>query len=102
MELADLIKVARGDEPADLLLKNAKVVNVFTGDIDETNIAIVHSRIAGLGDYQAHQVEDLRGRYVCPGFIDAHVHIESAMVGPAQFAFDGSRIALRILKNAGR
>ena len=86
MELADLIKVARGDEPADLLLKNAKVVNVFTGDIDETNIAIVHSRIAGLGDYQARQVEDLRGRYVCPGFIDAHVHIESAMVPPNEFA----------------
>jgi adenine deaminase len=79
-------QVARGDEPADLLLKNAKVVNVFTGDIDETNIAIVHSRIAGLGDYQAHQVEDLHGRYVCPGFIDAHVHIESAMVPPNEFA----------------
>jgi adenine deaminase len=86
MELADLIRVARGDEPADLLLKNAKVVNVFTGDIDETNIAIVHSRIAGLGDYHARQVEDLGGRYVCPGFIDAHVHIESAMVPPNEFA----------------
>jgi adenine deaminase len=86
MELADLIRVARGDEPADLLLKNAKVVNVFTGDIEQTNIAIVHSRIAGLGDYHAHQVEDLRGRYVCPGFIDAHVHIESAMVPPNEFA----------------
>jgi adenine deaminase len=86
MELADLIKVARGDEPADLLLKNAKVINVFTGDIDETNVAIVHSRVAGLGDYQARQVEDLHGRYVCPGFIDAHVHIESAMVPPNEFA----------------
>jgi adenine deaminase len=86
MELAELIKVARGDEPADLLLKNAKVVNVFTGDVEETHIAIVHSRIAGLGDYQAHEVVDLRGRYVCPGFIDAHVHIESAMVPPYEFA----------------
>ncbi len=86
MELAELIKVARGDEPADLLLKNAKVVNVFTGDIEETHVAIVHSRIAGLGDYQAHEVMDLGGRYVCPGFIDAHVHIESAMVPPYEFA----------------
>jgi adenine deaminase len=86
MELADLIQVARGDEPADLLLKNASVVNVFTGDIEETDIAIVHSRVAGLGDYQAREVVDLAGRYVCPGFIDAHVHIESAMVPPSEFA----------------
>ena len=86
MELADLIEVARGDEPADLLLKNARVVNVFTGDIEETHIAIVHSRIAGLGEYQAREVVDLAGRYVCPGFIDAHVHIESAMVPPNEFA----------------
>ncbi len=86
MELADLIEVARGDEPADLLLKNASVVNVFTGDIEETHIAIVHSRIAGLGDYQAREVVDLSGRFVCPGFIDAHVHIESAMVPPNEFA----------------
>jgi adenine deaminase len=86
MDLAELIRVARGDEPADLLLKNARIVNVFTGDIEETHIAIVHSRIAGLGDYQAHEVVDLGGRYVCPGFIDAHVHIESAMVPPNEYA----------------
>ncbi|MEJ2557485.1 MAG: adenine deaminase, partial [Anaerolineae bacterium] len=86
MELANLIKVARGDEPADLLLKNARVVNVFTGGIEESNIAILHSRIAGLGDYQAREVMDLGGRYVCPGFIDAHVHIESAMVPPNEYA----------------
>jgi adenine deaminase len=86
MELANLIKVARGDEPADMLLKNARVVNVFTGDIEETHIAIVHSRIVGLGDYQARELVDLGGRYVCPGFIDAHVHIESAMVPPNEFA----------------
>jgi len=86
MELADLIEVARGDEPADLLLKNAKVVNVFTGDIELTHIAVVHSRIVGLGDYEAREVVDLGGRYVCPGFIDAHVHIESAMVPPNEYA----------------
>ena len=86
MELAEFIKIARGDAPADLLLRNARVINVFTGDIQETHIAIVETRIVGLGDYEARQVVDLRGRYVCPGFIDAHVHIESAMVPPNEYA----------------
>jgi adenine deaminase len=86
MELADLIRAAHGEEPAELLLKNARIVNVFTGDVEPNHIAIAHSRIVGLGDYEAHQVVDLEGRYVCPGFIDAHVHIESAMVPPNEFA----------------
>ncbi len=86
MEISALIKVARGEEPAELLLKNAKVVNVFSGEIEETSVAITHSRVVGLGDYPARRVIDLRGAYVCPGFIDAHVHIESAMVPPYEFA----------------
>jgi adenine deaminase len=86
MELAEFIRAARGDAPADTLLKNARVVNVFTGDVQLTHIAIVEQRIVGLGDYQAHEVIDLQGRYVCPGFIDAHVHIESAMVPPNEYA----------------
>ncbi len=86
MELAEFIEVARGDEPADLLLKNAKVVNVFTGEIQETPVAVFDARIVGLGEYQAREVIDLQGRYLCPGFIDAHVHIESAMVPPNEFA----------------
>ncbi len=86
MELAQIIKIARGDEPADTLLKNCKVLNVFTGEIIETDIAIVHSRIVGLGSYEAHQTIDLGGRYVAPGLIDSHVHIESAMVPPPEFA----------------
>jgi adenine deaminase len=86
MEISNLIKVARGEEPADLLLKNCKVVNVFSGEIEETSIAITHSRVVGLGDYPAQRVVDLKGAYVCPGFIDAHVHIESAMVPPYEFA----------------
>jgi adenine deaminase len=86
MELAQIIKIARGDEPADLLLKNGKVINVFTGEIIETGIAIVESNIVGLGDYQAHATIDLNGRYVAPGLIDSHVHIESAMVPPPEFA----------------
>ncbi|MFN8453869.1 MAG: adenine deaminase [Anaerolineae bacterium] len=87
MELAHIIKIARGDEPADLLLKNGQVLNVFTGEIIRTDIAIAHSRIVGLGSgYEAEQTVDLVGRYVAPGLIDSHVHIESAMVPPHEFA----------------
>jgi len=87
MEIGTLIKVARGEEPADILLKNARVVNVFSGEIEETGVAITHSRVIGLGnDYPAHRIIDLNGKYIAPGFIDAHVHIESAMVPPYEFA----------------
>jgi len=86
MDISVLIKVARGEEPAELLLKNARVVNVYSGEIEETSIAIMQSGIVGLGDYPAQRVIDLEGHYVAPGFIDAHVHIESSMVPPDEFA----------------
>ncbi len=86
MEIGAIIRAARGEEPAQLLLKNARVVNVFSGEIEETSIAIMHSRIVGLGNYDAQTITDLQGQFVCPGFIDAHVHIESAMVPPYEFA----------------
>ncbi len=87
MEREKLIRAARGNEPAAVLLKNANLVNVFTGEIYQTDIAIRHSRIVGVGDnYEAEQVIDLQGRYVAPGFIDAHVHIESSMCVPREFA----------------
>jgi adenine deaminase len=86
MELSALIQSARGRIPAELLLQNARVVNVFTGEIEETSIAISHSRVVGLGEYDAAKVTDLKGAYVCPGFIDTHVHIESALVPPYEFA----------------
>ena len=86
MGLAEIIKFARGEEKADLLLRNARVVNVFSHEIIETNVAIAGDRIVGLGDYQARETVDLEGRYVCPGFIDGHVHIESSMVTPPEFA----------------
>jgi adenine deaminase len=87
MELAQLIKFARGLEPAEILIKNARVVNVYTGEIYPADIALAHSRIVGIGSgYTGQQVYDVGGRYVCPGFIDAHVHIESAMVPPYEFA----------------
>ncbi len=86
MNLDEILRYARGDEPAELLLKNGRVVNVDSGEILETDVAVVRSRIVGLGDYDAHEVIDLDGAYVSPGFIDAHVHIESSLVPPAEFA----------------
>ncbi len=87
MEREKLIRIARGDKPAAVLLKNANLVNVFTGEVYLTDIAIRRSRIVGLGDgYEAEQVIDLNGKYVAPGYIDAHVHIESSMCTPREFA----------------
>lgn len=87
MEPEKLIEIARGDKPAAVLLKNANLINTFTGEIYSTDIAIRRSRIVGLGPgYEAEQVIDLKGRYVAPGYIDAHVHIESSMCVPGEFA----------------
>ena len=82
-----LLAVARGDEPADLLLKNAKVVNVFTGEILEADVALAGEWIAAVGEgYEGEAIIDLEGSYLIPGLIDTHVHIESSMVTPPQFA----------------
>jgi len=87
MNLSNFLPIARGDEPADLALRNGRVINVFTGEIIEADIAIADDTIVGVGsDYKAKEEIDLGGRYVCPGLIDAHVHIESSMVTPPQFA----------------
>jgi adenine deaminase len=87
MDIAQLIKLARGQEEADILLKNGRIVNVYTAEIYEADVALAGGLIVGVGaGYQARQEIDLEGRYVCPGFIDAHVHIESAMVPPNEFA----------------
>ncbi|HEC23301.1 MAG TPA: adenine deaminase [Chloroflexi bacterium] len=87
MERRKLIEIARGDQPAALLLKNARLVNVFSGEVQETDIAIRRSRIVGVGKgYEAERVIDLGGKYVAPGYIDAHVHIESSMCTPREFA----------------
>ena len=83
----NLLAVARGDTPADLLLKNVCLLNVFSGQIEETDIAIFGDRIAGIGaGYRAKEEVELEGAYVAPGLIDAHVHIESSLCLPAQFA----------------
>jgi len=86
VDLKSLIRHARGDEPADLLLRNGRVVNVLSGEIERASVALAGEFIVGLGDYPARAAIDLGGAFVAPGFIDAHVHIESALVPPAEFA----------------
>jgi adenine deaminase len=87
MRLNKLIAVARGIAPADLILSNAKIINTFSGEIEEGNIAIWQDRIAGIGDYKnAKEVVDLKGKYVSPGLINGHVHIESSMLHIARYA----------------
>lgn len=84
---AELISVAKGDTPADLILANAKVINVFTGEVETGNVAVYEGRIAGVGDYQkAKKVIDLAGKYLAPGLINGHTHIESSMLDIGQFA----------------
>ena len=86
-ELRDLIVVARGERPADVLLRGGRVVNVFSGEIEAGDIAIFRGRVAGIGGgYDADEVVELEGAYVAPGLIDAHVHIESSLCIPAEFA----------------
>ncbi|MBM4446766.1 MAG: adenine deaminase [Chloroflexi bacterium] len=87
MSLAKLISVARGDTPADLLLKNAKIINTFVGIIEEGNVAIYGDRIAGIGNYhKAKKTIELNGSYLAPGLINGHSHFESSMLHPAQYA----------------
>lgn len=86
MELENLIPAAKGDVPADFLFTNANIINVFSGEIIAGHIAVSNGYIVGIGDYPAEKTVDLKKRYVAPGFIDAHVHIESSMASPAEFA----------------
>jgi len=86
-KLAQLISVAKGELPADLILANARVVNVFTGEVEPGNVAIYRDRIAGVGDYrQAREVLDLAGQYLAPGLINGHTHLESSMLDVGQYA----------------
>ena len=87
MDLKKLISVARGETPADLLLKNTRIVNTFIGEIEQADVAICEDRIAGVGDYsRAGEIIDLKGRFLAPGLINGHTHIESSMLHPARYA----------------
>ncbi len=85
--MSHLLAAARGEVAADLLLANGQIVNVFTGEIERADIAVVGERIAGIGPgYSARETIDLAGKYIAPGLIDAHVHIESSLCTPPNFA----------------
>ena len=84
--LEDLIAVARKQRPAALVVKNARVFNAFTGEFVSGDVAVQGGCIAGIGRYDGAQERDAAGAYLVPGFIDGHVHLESAMASPAEFA----------------
>jgi adenine deaminase len=85
-QLKELIRVASGQGKVDLLIKNGRVVNVFSGQIERTDVAIWNGLIVGFGDYPAEKALDVEGAFLCPGLIDGHVHIESSMVTIPEFA----------------
>jgi adenine deaminase len=85
-DLSRRIAVARGDEPADLVVRGGRVFSVFTREWLETDVAVVDGVVAGLGEYDGAEVVDASGRFVVPGFIDAHMHLESTKLLPDEFA----------------
>ena len=85
-DLEKIIKVARGKVKADIVLKDANLVNVYSGEIYRTDVAILDDRVVGLGRYNGIKEWDLSGKIVAPGFIDGHVHLESSMVTIPEFA----------------
>ncbi|MGL4773896.1 MAG: adenine deaminase [Clostridium sp.] len=83
-DLKKLIDVASGRVEADLVIKNCKVVDVYSGTIIEGDIAVSDNLIAGIGNYEGKNVIDAMGKYAAPGFIDSHIHIESSYVSPEE------------------
>ncbi len=83
--LAERILAASGAKKASLVLKHARVVNVFTAELEDGDIAIEDGYIVGVGDYEGQTEVELGGAVVCPGFIDGHIHLESSMVAPGEF-----------------
>jgi adenine deaminase len=85
-EIQHKLSVARGETPAELLFKNAQLVNVFSGEIHDANVAVDEGRVIGFGDYDAKEIIDLGGAYLAPSLIDGHFHVESTMVTIPEFA----------------
>lgn len=86
LDLAEIIRAARGEKRVDMLIKNARIVNVLSGEIYPANVAIDGGLIVGFGDYQAVHTIDLEGQYLAPGFLDGHMHMESSMIEPTEFS----------------
>ena len=83
--LKEQIAVASRRKKADLVLKNGRILNVFTEKLEEADVAIRNGYIAGIGTYEGEQEVDLSGKIICPGFLDGHIHLESSMVAPEEF-----------------
>jgi len=86
VDLARRLAVARGDEPADLVIRGGHVFSSFTREWLDTGVAVVDGTVAGLGDYEGRETLDASGRYLVPGFVDAHLHIESSKLLVDEFA----------------
>lgn len=87
MEIEKIIKAAKGEEIADTVIKNANIINVLSGDIHRGDVAVVNGKIVGIGkDYKGKEEIDINGSYLSPSFIDGHVHLESAMISPYEYA----------------
>jgi len=94
------ISVARREIPADLALKGAMVVNVFTGNIQENDIAISEGVIAGVGlDYHGKEEVDIAGKWMVPGLIDGHIHIESSMLVPSYWFTEQRPLSQTLMKS---
>ena len=91
MSREELVNVARGDAPADLVIQNGKLVNVNSGEIYPADVAIKGDRIAAIGDVgytigTTTEIVDALGRYLCPGFIDAHMHVDGSQLSMTELA----------------
>ena len=84
-DLERFVRIAQGMEKAELVLKNAQVFHAFTGEFIQGDIAIAEGRVAGIGSYEGEREINLAGKYITPGFIDGHVHMESSMLSPLEF-----------------
>ncbi len=80
-----MMDIAAGRKKASLVLKQGTIVNVFTEHTEVADIAIEDGYIAGIGEYEGVETVNMKGRYICPGFIDGHIHLESSMVSPPEF-----------------
>jgi adenine deaminase len=80
------IEAARGDRPVDLLFKGGKVVNVFGGELTRITVAVFDGMVVGFGERKANEIIDLEGAVLSPGFIDGHIHLESSLLAPREFA----------------
>src|SRR5262249_5283717 len=84
--LEQKLSIARGERSAELVFKDAQLVNVLSGEIHPANVAVEDGRVIGFGDYEGQRVIDLQGAYLAPSLIDGHFHVESSMLTTPEFA----------------